>query len=488
MKRRPRPAPAAVTAAVDVSRTPANPFREIRWLIWTYFVLLIFEGALRKWIAPSLANALLVVRDPVLLLIYAIAFSRRLFPVNGFTLCIAFLGFVSFLASFLATFHDWRVAVFGFRCNFLHLPLVFIIGRAFNFQDVRRVGWAMLEISIPMTALVVLQFQSPGEAFVNRGAGEDAQMISSINGRIRPSGTFSFVSGIIFFYALTTAFLVYGLAQKRSYPWWLTLAAGAGLPVALAVSSSRSTVASCAIVLLAFAVAIVCRPSLAMKATKLVVIGFVIASVVGGMSMFREGLEIFSARVEHAAEVEGGTGGFFQRAVHQFTRPFTHISAVSLVGEGLGSGTNVGAKLLTGEIEFLLAEDEWERVVLESGPIFGVAFLLLRVWITAWMASLAWRAARAGHFLPMLLLGTCAWAFVNGQFGQSTTLGFAVFMAGLTLASLRVPQRTQVSVKERSAQLVPAKVRAQWAAIAARKAAARGHAFPARTDGAPSAS
>jgi len=44
---------------------------EIRWLIWIYFFLLIFEGALRKWIAPSLANVLLVVRDPVLLAIYA---------------------------------------------------------------------------------------------------------------------------------------------------------------------------------------------------------------------------------------------------------------------------------------------------------------------------------------------------------------------------------------------------------------------------------
>jgi cytochrome c oxidase assembly factor CtaG len=76
----------------------------------------------------------------------------------------------------------------------------------------------------------------------------------------------------------------------------------------------------------------------------------------------------------------------------------------------------------------------------------------------------------------MLLFGTCAWALVNGQFGQSTTLGFAVFMAGLTLASMRVPQMASlaVPVKQRSARLVPEKVRAQWAAIAARKAVARG--------------
>ncbi len=470
----------ANTVAVPDAVSVRNPFREIRWLVWVYFILLIFEGALRKWTVPSLANVLLVVRDPILLLIYAIAFSRRIFPVNAFTLSIGFLAVVSFVASFMATFHDWRVALFGVRCNFLHLPLIFIIGRAFNCDDVRRVGWFMLAIAVPMTALTVLQFQSPGDAFVNRGAGEDAQMISSIKGHIRPSGTFSFVSGIIFFYALITAFLVYGLVQKRTYPWWLTLAAGCALPVALAVSSSRSTVASCAIVLIAFVIAVVSRPSLALKATKLVVIAFVIASVVGGMSMFKEGMEIFQARVEHASEVEGGTGGFFQRAIDQFTRPFSYLSSISIVGEGLGSGTNVGAKLLTGEVDFLLAEDEWERVILESGPVFGLGFLLLRVWIVAWLGWLAWRAARSGHFLPLLLFGTCAWALANGQFGQSTTLGFAVFMGGLTVASMRVPQMAPVtmSVRKRSSQLVPEKVRAQWAAIAARKAAARGRVLP----------
>ena len=33
--------------------------------IWLYFLLLIFEGALRKWLLPGLATPLLVVRDPI---------------------------------------------------------------------------------------------------------------------------------------------------------------------------------------------------------------------------------------------------------------------------------------------------------------------------------------------------------------------------------------------------------------------------------------
>ena len=32
-------------------------------LVWAYFWLLLFEGALRKWLVPGLSSALLIVRD-----------------------------------------------------------------------------------------------------------------------------------------------------------------------------------------------------------------------------------------------------------------------------------------------------------------------------------------------------------------------------------------------------------------------------------------
>src|SRR3546814_1990531 len=52
--------------------------------IWVYFILLIFEGALRKWVLPGLATPLLVVRDPVaLLLLLADRKSTRLNSVTN---------------------------------------------------------------------------------------------------------------------------------------------------------------------------------------------------------------------------------------------------------------------------------------------------------------------------------------------------------------------------------------------------------------------
>jgi hypothetical protein len=454
----------------------ADPLRPLRWLIWSYFLLLIFEGGLRKWAFPSLANALLIVRDPVLIVIYGFALSRRAFPGNGFMFAMLFLASMCFVISFATEFGDWRVALFGVRCNYLHLPLIFIIGSVFKIEDVRRIGWVVLALAIPMAALMALQFRSPGDAWINRGAGAEALMITSVEGRIRPSGTFSFVSGIIYFWSLVTAFLVYGLVQKRAYPLWLTVSGAVALPIAVAVSSSRSTLAACAIVVGAFAVALFCRPQLIFKSAKLLLLAFILASAVGGMALFQEGLDIFTKRVEHASDVEGGFGGFVQRFIYQFVLPLRSITTVPMFGYGLGSGTNVGAKLLTGEIQYILAEDEWERVILESGPAAGLSYLLLRLCIAAWLAWLAWRAARIGHFLPMLLVGAAGWTIVCGQFGQATTLGFAVFMGGLALASLRIPESVipeLVRAKKFREEIVPLKVRAQWAAINARKAAAR---------------
>ena len=52
---------------------------DLRRMIWRYFVLLIGEGALRKWILPSLGAPLLVIRDPLVLLIYLQAVRCRRF-------------------------------------------------------------------------------------------------------------------------------------------------------------------------------------------------------------------------------------------------------------------------------------------------------------------------------------------------------------------------------------------------------------------------
>ena len=74
----------------------------IRGLIWTYFWLLIIEGALRKWVLPQLSNPLLVIRDPVVLAIYFLSLRARVFPKNAWVIVLIVIGVLSSIATFFA--------------------------------------------------------------------------------------------------------------------------------------------------------------------------------------------------------------------------------------------------------------------------------------------------------------------------------------------------------------------------------------------------
>src|SRR5438105_1344391 len=99
----------------------------VKRLIWLYFWLMMIEGALRKWILPGWSNPLLLVRDPVVILIYIFAGIAGVFPRNGFVNWIAGLSVVSLLISEIGGQGNLLVTLFGFRTNFLHLPLIFLI-------------------------------------------------------------------------------------------------------------------------------------------------------------------------------------------------------------------------------------------------------------------------------------------------------------------------------------------------------------------------
>lgn len=414
--------------------------RYIQRFIWLYFWLLIFEGVLRKWLLPGLSVPLLIVRDPVLLLAYFYAFRCQLLPDNRFTRSTLALALLSFPAGLVATvytdFSNISVVLFGLRTNFLHLPLIFLIPKVFDRTDVLRFGRVVLLLALPMALLMAAQFAVGPEAFLNRGAGEDASQIISVFGRIRPAGTFSFVNGTSLFFALSTASLLYGFLQPGVYSRPLLTAAGFALPIALAVSGSRSTILGVALVFAAMFVGLLLQPRLARGAVRVALfIGFAGLSL-SFLPTFNEALNVTTTRLELASTAEGGLA---QRFIGSYQDTFNGLLSVPLLGYGLGMGTNAGAALLGLKGRFLLAEAEWPRVVRESGPILGFGYILLRLAIAVWMGKLALRCVSTGNLLPLLSFAACGLNIISGQFGQPTSLGFAVFGGGLCLAAMRVP-------------------------------------------------
>jgi hypothetical protein len=106
-----------------------------------------------------------------------------------------------------------------------------------------------------------------------------------------------------------------------------------------------------------------------------------------------------------------------------------------LGGYGIGVGTSGGANFLTGQAAFLLAENEWSRILLESGPILGLAFLIWRVAIAFQLGRFSIRQIKEENTLPILLFSAGVFVLLQGPFGQPTSLGFAVVLAGLCLAA-----------------------------------------------------
>ncbi len=442
---RPRPAAPAPPIPPDIGREKAILW--VRRLIWTYLILLIFEGALRKWIVPRFSDPLLIVRDPVVVAIYLAAWRGGIFPRSYWITSLAIIGFLSWLVSLfvLMPFLSPKIIVlvtgYGLRCNYLHLPLIFVIANIFNADDVKEMGWWILAGLIPMSLLMGLQFRASPESFINRtvGSGEGEQ-ITAGGGKIRPPGTFSFVSGAIYYLSCSAAFLIHGIISRQTYRTWLLVCSGLALVVSVAVSGSRATVASVGLVVLSLVVILALRPEAVNKFGRSLLLAVFVGWGISHLPIFREGLGILSERFTDAAAASDTSiaSGLISRTYQGFVEGFRVFDRLPLCGFGLGIGTNAGAKFVTGSTGFLLAEGEWARVLLENGPILGLAFLCWRVALTARLGWLSLRALGWGETLPIMLFSAIFIALLNGQFGQPTILGFAVFFGGLCLASTRM--------------------------------------------------
>jgi hypothetical protein len=155
--------------------------------------------------------------------------------------------------------------------------------------------------------------------------------------------------------------------------------------------------------------------------------------------IFREGVNVLSTRFSEVAEAteQSVARGLIARVFVGFSESAFVIGKAPLFGYGLGIGTNAGANILTGHSMFLLTEGEWSRILLESGPLLGLAYILWRVALTMRIGWECLKSVRLGNILPLFIFAAVVMSLLNGQFGQPTILGFAVFGAGLALAATK---------------------------------------------------
>lgn len=413
----------------------------LRYSIYLYIVLLITEGALRKWILPGFSDILLLARDVLVIVTYAWALIHQRFPINFFVVTGALLVGITTVLAFVFSHQSVIVTIAGIRANFLHIPYAFLIGSVLYRKDVINIGKWWLIGSFGMTVIICLQFYSPQSAWINQsvGGGEGAGFVGAM-GRYRPPGTFSFIIGIVQFYTLTAAFLICALTQHKRYSKTLIALAGIALIVAIPVTISRSLVIACFITF-ATAFLIICVQKKGLiRGLQILFFGILGLLIASQIPIFQESIQAFSKRWEHAQRVEGGsvTNVISNRIIDNMLAPYTSDNNIPFFGYGIGAGTPMGTRALHGERSFALGESDWERVVGEYGLLFGTLFLVWRITLSLKLLKHSLNSLFHGNGIPLILLSTAAYNIITGQMGQTTVNGFIALGIGLTIASMHI--------------------------------------------------
>jgi len=431
---------------MDIIHQPAAEpdYKMLKTAIWLYFLLWIFEGALRKWVLPGLATPLLVVRDPIAIYIIIRAFYLNVQFLNPYVI-FGFIFTLFGLAITLTFGHEnLFVGIYGARIMLLHFPLIFIIGQVFTKKDVLKIGKFLLAVNILMTVIVYFQFTSPQTAFINIGiGGEGSAGFSGAMGYSRPPGTFSFISGLSIFYTAVSVFIFYFWLSKDSCSKILLYTSTLALIIALPLTISRGAVVAVAIVGL---FAIVASVTTGRMLFKLIVIAIVLTFLIFLLSkysaIFSLGTEVFMDRVDTVNKVSGGglKNSILLRALNEFLGPISDLFSQPVFAGNLGMGTNAGAQMLTGKTVFLVAETEFGRLGGEQGIIFGGGLMALRIILAVSIALRSFKLPKEKKLLPFILCGAACIAIFQGQWAQPSILGYAVIMAGLVMASLKNSQ------------------------------------------------
>ncbi len=206
-------------------------------LTWQFYVKLtlfvaIIDGALRKWIMPSQANAIYFLKDGLLLVAYILFLlqsgRQRIMPVELrflrplLTLTILFLS----MQVFNPALGSIAAGIIGFRHYMINLPLIFLVPRLFTRkEDLIHFLWLYALCMIPVGMLGVAQFFSPTSHWLNTYVGDDA-MITSFGAerRARITGPFSYISGYTLYLTFIFSLLVTlatGIIQDQRKRWFL---------------------------------------------------------------------------------------------------------------------------------------------------------------------------------------------------------------------------------------------------------------------------
>lgn len=423
-------------------------------------LVVVLEGALRKWVSSSLTLPLVLLRD--LLALYTVWYALRTGALNfrrlSAQVLLMWTGILMLwgLVQLIINQFSPAIMVIGLRFWLLYFWFGYAAAVSMTLEDYRRSLWVMLALLIAMTPLVVLQQSSPPGAFINTQIDTDVRDIFVVvAGVVRPTGTFSFTLGFTTFLAMAVpALFCYRQVARRAGPARRMFVVGfVALLIGSILSGSRSAVL---FYLGLLGLALLGSLWFSRGVGKVYATMGVILTVslmAGAAMLFSDALVATQERFENASQAED-VGA---RVVAMLAgEPETH-SQITWLGAGLGKGSNLASYFESGERSFMLAETESARILLEGGVI-GVMYMLLKLAIIVIGLVAAWRVAvRIRSSAPLLVWLTLALALLTwSTIGQLTVNAATGLLFGQALLALRFLPLAQPARNRRRPAVAPA--------------------------------
>lgn len=429
--------PASATASVRVSTTGR--------LFISVMLILILEGAIRKWVSDSSTLPLILLRDLLTSYVVVHALTHGHFRRQRAVLQIMVVWSACVLGWGLLQLtlgeSNFPVLLIGLRFWLLYFWFAVAAAAGMSERDYIAALRVLLALLVLMAPLVVLQRYSPPGAFVNKSLEGDAEDIFVvIAGVVRTTGTFSFTSGFTIFVNACAPFALGAFEARKRTAWHrvLALTVLAALIICTLVSGARASFVYAAGMLGLFLLGNLLFAPMRRKGIALVA-AVLVTLLVGTLAfLFQGAVDAIQERFQVAAQSED----FFARTVSIFLGEPGTLERADWLGAGLGIGSNLAQYVQTGgRVVFIYAETEAGRTLIEGGVVGGL-FILLKLGVIVGGITLALkRSMQTRAVFPLLVwiaitLALLTWPTI----GQLTANGMLAVLLTLGMLSLRYPQ------------------------------------------------
>jgi hypothetical protein len=385
-------------------QTALNTNWFIKKSIIFFFIYMIIEGILRKWLLPDFQTQIYFLKDFFLIFIYSLALKQKIFFKNKISKLIIIFAIFFSIVGFLG--HEWNKIgllsyLMGIRSYFLYLPLTILVMNLFTTADIIKFFKVNLFFIIPYIILTLLQNFSETNSIINSGFN------GIVNHHGRPNGYFLYTTQNVYYLMfLVVAFFSILLNLKNfttnkiliySILFFLLTT------LVILLKSRYALFLFIIIIFFSFCFIFFKRKKKTHKTTMIIFICIIIPLIILinikifnkdffysfnrintdtylEMNLVKKNLEnekLFNFCVNYSSVCRVWNDVYFMTAIQE----------ASLIGKGIGSGTSTVA-VLNNKTRFSLGEVENTRVIMELGYLFGTFFVFFKFFICLYFSFL----------------------------------------------------------------------------------------------------